>query len=304
MSYFHIECLESYTANPREHYGKFTIEPLFLGQGITIGNALRRTLLTNINGTAIVAVRILGIDHEFTSIPGIREDVLEIMLNLKKVIFKGIVTESIIARIKIQGPAIITASAFELSSEVGVVDPSQYIATVCHNTMFELEVRIESGQGYRISDKGIDQQSIDFLPIDAIFGPVLKTNYEIEQDIKEKLILEIWTNGSLSPENSLIKASNILTQLFYSLKCINENNCILIVNIHHIGIEDLNLSARSYNSLKRANIHYISDLLNYSNESLLEIKSLGKKSAEEVIEVLFERFGIQLSRCDSSFILD
>nr|YP_009370274.1 DNA-directed RNA polymerase subunit alpha [Bulboplastis apyrenoidosa]ARO90763.1 DNA-directed RNA polymerase subunit alpha [Bulboplastis apyrenoidosa] len=297
MSYFQIECLESYTSNPREHYGKFTMEPLSQGQGITIGNALRRTLITHIPGTAIVAVRILGIDHEFTSIPGIREDVLEIILNLKKIVFKGYIREPKIGKMRIQGPAIVTASAFELPVEVGVVDSSQYIATVCHNTIFEVEFRIESDQGYRINDKGLDHQAIDFLPIDAIFGPVVKTNYEIERESLQELILEIWTNGSISPEKALIKASDALTQLFYSLKSLEDLNICKKENISNIGIEELNLSARSYNCLKRANIHYLSDLLEYSHESLLEIKNLGKKSVEEVIEVLNKRFGINLLMC-------
>nr|YP_010338658.1 RNA polymerase alpha subunit [Glaucosphaera vacuolata]UNJ18608.1 RNA polymerase alpha subunit [Glaucosphaera vacuolata] len=296
MSYFHIELDLFFYKKPRNHYGRFLIEPLKQGQGITIGNALRRTLLTDLTGTAIVAIRIVGIDHEFTCIPGVREDVLEILLNLKQIIFKSNITEPQIGRVKVQGPAVVTAGLFELPSEIGIVDPSQYIATICNNTIFEMEFRIEQGQAYRIVEKGIDNTFADFLPIDAIFAPVMQANYEVEEIRVKKLMIEIWTNGSCSPEEALSKASNILSQIFYTLKNLKYVQKVKYVKINQISIEELQLSVRAYNCLKRAKIHFISDLLEYNYEDLLEIKNFGQKSADEVMAALSDRFGINLNR--------
>lgn len=306
MTHFEIECIESTTQGIRKQYGQFTIDKLKDGQGITVGNSLRRTLLSNLNGSAIVAVRIAGINHEFSTITGVREDVLEILLNLKEIVIKNKGQEPRIGRIRIQGPAIITAGLLEVPPEIQIIDPKQYIATVCNNTIFEMEFRIEQGQGYYLIDKSIDQKSIDFLQIDAIFMPVVKCNYFVEeqrinsQTKEEKLTLEIWTNGSITPQEAINQGAAILTNIFYPLtninfKTSNNNNNNQEQHIHQILIEELQLSVRAYNCLKRAQINSISDLLDYSPEELLEIKNFGQKSAEEVIEALKNKLGVSLS---------
>lgn len=307
MTHFQIECIESITEGTSKQYGRFVLEPLKQGQGITIGNSLRRTLLADLEGAAIVAVRIAGVNHEFSTITGVREDVLEILLNLKAVVLKSHSKDTQVGRVRIQGPAIVTTGLFELPPEIEIIDPKQYIATVCNNTIFEMEFRIEKGYGYKLVDKGIDNKSIDFIQIDAVFMPTTKFNYHIEEkridanNIQEKLFLEIWTNGSLSPQDAISEGANILTKLFHPLTNINfqtkatDNNNI-DNQIHQILIEELQLSVRAYNCLKRAQINSISDLLDYSQEELLEIKNFGQKSAEEVIDALKEKLGIYLPR--------
>jgi DNA-directed RNA polymerase subunit alpha len=307
MTQFEIECIESRIDGARDHYDKFVLEPLDQGQGITIGNALRRVLLADLQGTSIVSVRIAGVNHEFSTIPGIREDVLEILLNLKEVVFKSDSNETMIGRVRVQGPAIVTANDFELPPEVTLIDPKQYIATICGNNVLEMEFRIERGKGYRLVEKGIDETSIDFLQIDSIFMPVKKVNYIVEDirykqnKVQDRLILEVWTNGSLSPKEAISQSSSILTNLFTPLKNINfksEENHDLQEDskINQILIEELQLSVRAYNCLKRAQIHSVADLLDYSQEDLLEIKNFGQKSAEEVIDALKKRLGINLPK--------
>nr|YP_010618945.1 RNA polymerase a-subunit [Deltalsia parasitica]WAX02958.1 RNA polymerase a-subunit [Deltalsia parasitica] len=307
MTHFQIECIESKTTGAREHYGNFVLEPLQRGQGITIGNSLRRTILSDLQGTAIVAVRIAGINHEFSTITGVREDVLEIILNLKEVILKSHSSEPQIGRLRIQGPAVITTGLFDIPPEIEVIDPKQYIATICSNTIFEMEFKIEKRNGYRLVEKGIDDRSIDFLQIDAIFMPAKKFNYRVEEKkinnttINEKLFLEVWTNGSISPQEAISQGAYILTSLFHpltniSFKSKTEINDSKEKHTHQILIEELQLSVRAYNCLKRAQIHSIADLLDYTQEELLEIKNFGQKSAEEVIEALNNKLHINLQK--------
>jgi DNA-directed RNA polymerase subunit alpha len=307
MAQFEIECVESKNDTARDQYGRFILQPLDQGQGITVGNALRRVLLSDLEGTAIVAVRIAGINHEFSTIPGVREDVLEILLNLKEVVLKSYSREPSIGRLRVQGPAIITASNFELSPDIEVIDTEQYIATICNNNILEMEFRIEPGKGYQIVEKFMDDTSVDFLQVDAIFMPVKKVNYSVEEirydqsSLKDKLTLEIWTNGSISPQEAIGQSSTILTNLFNPLKTIHfksEEESFLPegTRINQILIEELQLSVRAYNCLKRAHIHSVADLLDYSQEDLLEIKNFGQKSAEEVIDALQKRLGINLPK--------
>lgn len=307
MTHFQIECIESKIEDTNKQYGRFIIEPLKPGQGITIGNSLRRTLLADIKGTAIVDVRIAGVNHEFSTITGVREDVLEILLNLKEIVLKSQSHDNHIGRLRVQGPAIVTAGLIDLPPEVEVVDKRQYIATVCNNTIFEMEFRIEQGYGYKLIDNYTKEKSLDFLHIDAVFMPVKKVNYTIQEKrinaklTQEKLVLEIWTNGSLSPQQAISEGSKVLTYLFYPLTNIDFQPLQITKeqtqhNINQILIEELKLSVRAYNCLKRAQIHSISDLLDYSQEELLEIKNFGQKSAEEVIDALKNRLGINLPK--------
>jgi DNA-directed RNA polymerase subunit alpha len=307
MAQFEIECIESKINGPRDHYDKFLLEPLAKGQGITIGNALRRVLLSDLEGTSIVSVRIAGVNHEFSTISGIREDVLEILLNLKEITFKSENTDTLIGRLRVQGPAIVTAENFKLPSDVTLVDPKQYIATICGNNILEMEFRIEKGHGYRLVEKKIDETSVDFLQVDSIFMPVKKVNYFVEEIrykkdlVQEQLIIEVWTNGSITPKEAISQSATILTNLFIPLKTINfkseeSTEYQEESKINQILIEELQLSVRAYNCLKRAQIHSVADLLDYSQEDLLEIKNFGQKSAEEVIDALKKRLGINLPK--------
>ena len=307
MTHFQIECIESKAEGTSKQYGRFTLDPLKPGQGITIGNSLRRTLLSDIKGTAIIAARIAGVNHEFSTITGVREDVLEILLNLKEIVLKGQTDETQIGRLRVQGPAVVTAGLLDLPPEIEVIDKRQYIATICNNTIFEMEIKIEQGYGYKLVNNYTDEKSIDFLQIDAVFMPVKKFNYTIQEKrinsqlIQEKLILDICTNGILSPQQAIGEGSKILTNLFHPLTNIHFKQTQQIKNnknntINQVLIEELKLSVRAYNCLKRAQIHSISDLLDYSQEELLEIKNFGQKSAEEVIDALRNRLGINLPK--------
>lgn len=306
MAQFQIECVESKTENNRSQYSKFVLEPLERGQGTTVGNALRRVLLSNLEGTAVTAVRIAGVNHEFATIKGVREDVLEILLNMKEIVLKSYSPHPQIGRLTATGSATVTAGRFELPPDVQVVDPNQYVATLSDDARLEMEFRIERGKGYRAVDRSRDDgTAIDFLQIDAVFVPVHKVNYSVEDARidgsleRDRLILEIWTNGSLTPQEALSQAASILVDLFNPLKDITLDPMTVfdtdeVDPISQIPIEELQLSVRAYNCLKRAQINSVSDLLHYSQEDLLEIKNFGQKSAEEVIEALQRRLGIML----------
>jgi DNA-directed RNA polymerase subunit alpha len=306
VAQFSIECVESKTLKNQSQYSKFVLEPLERGQGTTVGNALRRVLLSNLEGAAVTAVRIAGVNHEFATIEGIREDVLEILLNMKEVVLKSYTSTPQIGRVMVTGPATVRAAQFDLPSEVEIVDPGQYIATLAEGARLEMEFRIEKGKGYRSVERGReDGSAVDFLQIDAVFMPVSKVNYSVEDARidgsleKDRLLLDIWTNGSLTPQEALSQAASTLVELFNPLKDINLDT----VKDEYpddedptsqIPIEELQLSVRAYNCLKRAQINTVADLLDYSQEDLLEIKNFGQKSAEEVIEALQRRLGITL----------
>jgi DNA-directed RNA polymerase subunit alpha len=308
---FQVECVESNSDNDQSQYSKFVLEPLERGQGTTVGNALRRVLLANLEGAAVTAVRIAGVTHEFATISGVREDVLDILLNMKKLVFKTFSSQPQIGRLLVQGPATVTAEQFDVPSEVEVVDPDQYIATLAPGATLEMEFRIERGKGYRAVDKIRDETALDFLQLDSIFMPVRKVNYSVEDARggglleRDRLIMEIWTNGSLTPQEALSQAANILVDLFNPLKDITfePSDDDLSSDDHpesQIPIEELQLSVRAYNCLKRAQINSVADLLDYTQEDLLEIKNFGAKSAEEVVEALQQRLGITLPQSKSS----
>lgn len=307
MPVFKIDCLENKTQKNQGQYGKFVLEPLERGQGITIGNSLRRILLSNLEGAAVTAIRIGGVNHEFATVEGVREDVLEIMLNMKGIVFKSYSDTPQIGRLVATGQGTVTAAQFELPSEVEIVEPSQYLCTLGKGAKLEMEFRIEKGKGYRAIDRSKDDySSLDFLQIDSLFMPVTKVNFSVEDirtevDLADKLMLEIWTNGSLKPEEALAQAATILVDLFTPLQDVDNvrGNPEEFLSeedpASQIPIEELNLSVRAYNCLKRAQINTVADLLDYSQEDLLEIKNFGQKSAEEVIDALKQRLGITLA---------
>ena len=309
---FNLRCLESTEHSTTKSVSKFCIEPLNKGQSVTIGNALRRTLLSSIEGVAIVGVRIFGISHEFSIIPGVREDIMEILLNLKQIILKGNIQEPVIARLNFHGPGIITAKNIQLDQDLTFIEPDQYIASVNNSSNIEMEFLIEKGVGYSLSEK--KSSNLGFLNVDAVFMPVRKVNFFIEtvrnaESLEmESLILEVETNGSITPDEAINDGANILESMFSSIKISDSKTEKFLLNenlktdkqdkqsdLNNILIEELELSVRAFNCLKRANIHTIGELLNYSPEELLDFKNFGKKSADEVLESLSKRFNLRLN---------
>jgi len=306
----YIKCLKSEKIESGAMYGQFLINSLRTGQGITIGNLLRRVLLSDLSGTTITAVRIAGVRDEFSIIPGVREDILEILLNLKGIVFKSKTKDTSFGRLKIKGPAIITANSIQLPSDLEIVNPNHYIATISTSNILEIEFKFEHGTGYVLAGQTFCDKSEDFLQIDAIFMPVQKVDFKIENvydnsnSIRERLFLDVWTNGSLSPEDAILEASKFIIQLFNSImenkftQDINEiekKSANITLNPHiNIAIEELQLSVRAYNCLKRAQINTIGDLLEYSPEKLQELKNFGRKSADEVFTTLKTKLGIVL----------
>ena len=308
---FSIQCLESSTKSALSCNAKFLIEPLEKGHGITIGNALRRTLLSHIPGIAIVGVRISNVNHEFSTIDGIKEDVIEVLLNLKQLVFKGDINESsIVARLSYKGNGIITASDIELPSELTLVDSQQYIASCISYTNIEMEFLITKGYGYSLSNNNSINNLDGFLTLDAVFLPVKKVNFFVEtsQSVSslknESLILELETDGSITPTDAINIAGKKLASLFSLVNMAHSAPKIIVeqqvnqieqIDIKNAQIDELELSVRAHNCLKRANIHTVAELLKYSEKELLEFKNFGKKSADEVSKSLHKRFNIQLS---------
>jgi DNA-directed RNA polymerase subunit alpha len=310
---FQVQCLQSTEKTETELYSKYYIGPFIKGQSTTIGNTLRRVLLSSLQGLAIVGARINDINHEFSTIPHVKEDVIDILLNLKQIVFKGNINEPTLARLKVKGPGIITAQDIELPPNVKLIDPRQYIATITAKGDVEMEFLITRGQNYL---KNTTLESIipsGFLSVDAVFMPVKKVNFFVEtaqtgnSSELESLILEIWTNGSLTPAEALSTSAEVLGNSFELLKITNTTSTLAInkeiyqaednpEQLDTIFIEELELSVRAYNCLKRANIHTVSDLMKYSANDLLEFKNFGQKSADEVCESLKRRFDMDLKK--------
>jgi DNA-directed RNA polymerase subunit alpha len=297
---FQVQCLQSAEKTETEFYSKYSIGPFIKGQSTTVGNALRRVLLSNLQGIAIIGVRIAGINHEFSTISNVKEDVVDILLNLKQIILKGSLKyadQPILARLQTQNTGIVTANSMELPDDISLVDSDQYIATLTNRSDLKMEFLIAQGQNYITSGDYILPEG--FLAVDAIFMPVTKVNFFVETSRSnsvselESLILEVWTNGSIKPAEALSFAAEILENTFGMLK-ISETNSNLITipetalleqkgeHLETIFIEELELSVRAYNCLKRANVHTLADLLQYSAEDLLEFKNFGQKSAYDV----------------------
>jgi len=308
---FQVQCLKSTTNKPTDVYSKYSIGPFLKGQSTTIGNSLRRVLLSNLQGLAITGVRIIGIDHEFSTIPNVKEDVIDILLNIKQIVLSGNITEPTLARLNVKEAGFVVASDIELPNNINLVDPQQYIASLTDKGNFEIEFLITKGQNYVTNEK-LDYLVPDrFLGVDAIFMPVKKVNFFVETSRNspafelESLILEIWTNGSIMPNEALTSSAEILENTFGLLKVANTLSTISSTienpvqeekseHLETIFIEELELSVRAYNCLKRANVHTLSDLLRYSANDLLEFKNFGQKSADEVCENLKTRFDLHL----------
>ncbi len=311
-----IKTVNTTTDSDGSQYGKFVIEPLSKGFGNTIGNSLRRVLLSSLEGTAVTAVRIEGITHEYTAIPGVVEDVIDVMLNLKGLVIKTDSKEPQNLRIDVDHAGPVLASDIQLPAGVKVVNPDWLICTIADGGSFHADIMVETGKGYVAHDVPRDAksgQSIDVLPIDATFMPIKRVAYNVEPTRVgdsidfDKVTLEIWSNGSLDVTTALSQSAQLLIDHFMQIAAIsgqpvvvNQPNQLLDDSsddeepVTSITIEELELSVRAYNCLKRASINSMSELLKKSENDLLNIKNFGKKSSDEVIERL-HHFGLDLA---------
>ena len=291
-----IECLEVDNAN---NYAKFVCEPLERGYGVTIGNSLRRILLSSLTGCAITSVKIEGVLHEFSSIPNVVEDVPEIIVNLKSVRLKFDENKEKVLRINFKGEGEVTAGDIVTDGTVEILNPDLHIATVSEGGQLVMEMTADMGRGYTPSDKNKKpNQDISVLPIDSIYTPVTKVNYQVKNTRVgqivdfDKLIIEVWTDGSLKADEALSLAAKVMTShlnLFIDLSEATKNTQVMIekeesqkVKVLETSIEELELSVRSFNCLKRAGIATVEDLISKSESEMMKVRNLGKKSLDEV----------------------
>lgn len=291
-----IECLEVDNAN---NYAKFVCEPLERGYGVTIGNSLRRILLSSLTGCAITSVKIDGVLHEFSSIPNVVEDVPEIIVNLKNVRLKFAENEEKVMRINFKGEGEVTAADIITDGTVEILNPDLHIATVSEGGQLIMELTADMGRGYTPSEKNKKpNQDISVLPIDSIYTPVKKVNYQVKNTRVgqmvdyDKLIIEVWTNGTLKADEALSLAAKVMTghlELFIDLSEATKNTQVMIEKeeskkekVLETSIEELELSVRSFNCLKRAGIATVEDLTNKSESEMMKVRNLGKKSLDEV----------------------
>ena len=295
-----IECL---AINDDENYAKFVCEPLERGYGMTIGNSLRRILLSSLPGAAITSVKIDGVLHEFSTIPNVVEDVPEIIVNLKSVRLKMHDNDQKSISIDFKGEGEVKAGDIITDSSIEVLNPDLHIATIAEGGHLHMEMTVDKGRGYNVAEKNkVDSQGIDVLPIDSIFTPVKKVNYSVEntrvgQTVDfDKLTIEVWTDGSLKAYEALSLAAKVMTghlELFIDLSETAKNTRVMVEKeetkkekVLEMPIEDLELSVRSYNCLKRAGISTVEDLANKSEADMMKVRNLGKKSLDEVTNKL------------------
>lgn len=313
-----IKTVNTMAGSDGSQYGKFTIEPLERGFGTTIGNALRRVLLSSLEGTAVTSCRIEGITHEYTAIPGVLEDVIDVMLNLKGLAVKTDSKEPQHLRIDVDRAGAVLASDIQLPAGVKVVNPDWLICTIAEGGSFHADIIVETGKGYVVNDVPRNAKagaSIDMLPIDATFMPIKRVSYEVENTRVgdsidfDKLTLEIWSNGTVDVTTALSYAAELLIEHFVQIAGISgktiqreveevavakDETVEASADEPSITIDELELSVRAYNCLKRASINSMSELLKKSEHDLLNIKNFGKKSSDEVIERL-HHFGLDLA---------
>ncbi len=295
-----IKCLE---IDKDGNYAKFVCEPLERGYGITIGNSLRRILLSSLPGSAITSVKIDGVLHEFSTVKDVVEDVPEIIVNLKGVRLKLDKNEEKMLRIDFKGPGELKAGDIITDGTVEVLNPDLHIATIAEGGHFKAELTAEMGRGYNMAEKNKKpDQALGVLPIDSIFTPVKKVNYAVENTRVgqmvdyDKLTIEVWTDGSLKPYEALSLAAKVMTghlELFIDLSETAKNTQVMIEKeetkkekVLEMSIEDLELSVRSFNCLKRAGISTVEDLTNKTIAEMMKVRNLGKKSLDEVINKL------------------
>ena len=307
--------IEIVEISENNRYGKFVCEPLDRGYGTTLGNSLRRILLSSLTGAAITSVKIEGVLHEFSTIPGVREDVTDIILNLKSVCLKMHTDEPKILRLEALTEGEVTAGDIITDPDVEILNPELHLATVDASGSLKMEITVERGRGYVPGDKNKKpDQVIGVIPIDSIFSPIQRVNYQITDTRVgnvtdyDKLTLEVWTDGSLRPEEAVSKSASIMVahlKLFQNLagilpeeevtdgtftEVVEDSNA----KIMDMTIEDLDLSVRSYNCLKRAGINSVADLVQKTEDDMMKVRNLGRKSMEEVKKKLIE-LGLGLS---------
>lgn len=307
-----IECQES----PDDiSYGKFVVEPLERGYGTTLGNSLRRVLLSSLPGTAPTSIRIAGVQHEFSTIPGVKEDVTEIVLNVKEIIARLHCDGPKTVYIEAAGECEVTAGDIKADGEVEILNPELHIASLGPDGALSMEITLAHGRGYVPADKNKSaQQVIGTIPVDSIYAPVLKVNYAVEntrvgnQTDFDKLTIEVWTDKTISARDALSLGAKILCDhftLFTDLSDTIGNSCTVVEKeperpdtVMKMTIEELDLSVRSFNCLKRANINTVEDLTNKTEEEMIKVRNLGRKSLEEV-EHKLAMMGLSLTSDDT-----
>lgn len=302
-----IECVEM---GEGDRYGKFVVEPLERGYGTTLGNSLRRILLSSLPGAAVTSVKIDGVLHEFSTIPGVSEDVTEIILNLKELSAKLYTDQPKVVTINAEGECEVTAGDIITDADVEIVNPDLHIATLNADAKLYMEINLEKGRGYVSAEKNKKPgQPIGIIPVDSIYTPIRKVNYKVENTRVgqvtdfDKLTLEVWTDGTIKPDEATSLGAKILDehlQLFINLTE-HVNNVEMMVEkeedkkekVLDMTIEELDLSVRSYNCLKRAGINTVGELTQRDEEDMMKVRNLGKKSLEEVQQKL-DNLGLSL----------
>lgn len=297
-----------------EDYGKFVVEPLERGYGITLGNSLRRILLSSLPGTAVTSVRIDGILHEFSTIPGVVEDTTDIVLNLKKLLVKLHVDEPVTIHVHATEPGELKAGDFVVDPSVEILNPDLHIATIQEGGKLEMEITVAKGRGYVSAEKNKrPDHPIGLIPVDSIFTPVRKVNYTVEDTRVgqitdyDRLVLEVWTNRVIAPDEAVSLAAKImmehlrlftdLTESVDAVEIMVEKEEESINRLLEMTVEELDLSVRSYNCLKRAGINTVEELIRRTEEDMMKVRNLGKKSLAEVKEKLAE-LGLSLRKSD------
>jgi DNA-directed RNA polymerase subunit alpha len=286
-----------------DRYGMFTAQPFQRGFGTTIGNGLRRVLLSSIEGAAITAVRIEGVEHEFSPIPGVVEDATDIILNLKQIPFKLMGEGTKTVRLAVDTPGDVRSGQIETDADVEVLDRDVHIATVSEGGKLHVEMRLKSGRGYVSADKNFDEDlALGYIPIDSVHSPVRKVNFQVEaarlgqMTDYDKLTLEVWTNGAVSPQDSIGYAAKLLKDhmsIFINFEEVpeqseevSERGLDKMNEVLNRSVEELELSVRSYNCLKNANIQTIGELVQKTEAEMLRTKNFGRKSLNEIKEIL------------------
>lgn len=308
-----IECVE---APVDDTYGKFVVEPLERGYGTTLGNSLRRVLLSSLPGTAVTSVKIAGVLHEFSTVPGVKEDVTEIILNVKGIIAKLHSNGPKTVYIEASGECEITAGDIKADGEVEILNPDLRIATLSGDANLSMELVIDHGRGYVVAEKNKGtQQIIGTIPVDSIYSPVLKVNYAVEntrvgnKTDYDKLTLEVWTDKTISPRDAVSLGAKILCDHFTlftdlsetigSESTVKEKVEAQRDKVLEMTIEELDLSVRSFNCLKRANINTVEDLIGKTQDEMIKVRNLGRKSLEEV-EHKLSMMGLSLASNDNN----
>ena len=307
-----IECIEPPTDSS---YGKYIIEPLERGYGTTLGNSLRRVLLSSLPGTAVTSIRINGVQHEFSTIPGVKEDVTEIVLNVKSIIARLHSEGAKTVYIEAVGEGVVTAGDIKTDAEVEVLNPEQPIATLEPDGALSMELTFDHGRGYVSADKNKNPQTaIGTIPVDSIYTPVLKVNYSVEntrvgnQTDFDKLTIEVWTDKTITARDAVSLGAKILCDhftLFTDLSDTVGNHPTVVEKteqqrdkVLEMTIEELDLSVRSFNCLKRANINTVEDLISKTQDEMIKVRNLGRKSLEEV-EHKLAQMGLSLADEDN-----